>query len=420
MSPENTPDSSAPLEDIGAETSFRFAYQAAWAATLACSLIDEVPEFIELYCEHHEDILLKCIDGSFNAIQVKTRTLSGAAWKADDEEVLKSLNRFIILDATFPNKFIKFIFATNHFFFQVHKNGKNICHLLSEAAKAADLASAPILVKRFVTKIKRTSAYSEEQIFSTLKKSSCTADLPKLKDSKRVLRETISSAYRLAQDAIPSVIDKAANQLAMSMQSASSLEHFDSLPAYLCVLNSPIATEIQARINGKRFNAERVCAILAESLTNFSLLVPAVSDLLKSPAEVKNRLAKKLEAGGFSVVTINLAIDLRAAALHQFLVCREKFGEKEALKRYEHLKTLVLQDCASAHEETKNDQQAFGRKMLESLRLHLAARTAMGVQGTYDFSKEHLEGCAYELTGACKVWWSKPFDLKEDSLNGLL
>ena len=411
MTREPTPANSSPSEDVGAETGYRFGYQDAWAATLACALIDEPAEFTELFCEHHEDILLKQLDGKFQGIQVKTRQLAGASWKADDEEVFKSLCRFVLLDAQFPNQFSKFVFATNHFFSSA--SGKNLPHVLAEAVKATDLASAPTIVKRLAKKLAEKTNRSAEEVLSTLKKTNGIADLPKLNDSWKVLRESIIRAYPPAQDAVFHVLKKAASQLVAAVRAASSLEHLDSLPAYLSLLKDAEAVEARRRIEGKLFTPEQVRKALQESLSTSSLLGHTSPEIAVPPDEARNRLEKKLEAGGLSVVSINLATDLSASALHRFLEWCERFGEKEALRRYHHLKTLVLKDCASAHEDTKNDQEIFGRKMLESLRARLTARTQAGSAAVFDCREEHLEGCAYELTGACKVWWSEPFDLSE-------
>lgn len=119
-----------------------------------------------------------------------------------------------------------------------------------------------------------------------------------------------------------------------------------------------------------------------------------------------------MAAGGLSAVSINLATDLSASAIYRFLEWKERFGEKEALRRHHHLKTLVLKDCADSHEITKSENNVFGRKMLEELRAHLIERVNAGSAGVFDCREEHLEGYAYELTGECKVWWSKPFKLE--------
>ena len=68
-----TPEVTSPTEDVGADTGARFAYQDAWAATLACALLSEPPPITDVWCEHHEDILLKQPDGLFHGVQVKTR-----------------------------------------------------------------------------------------------------------------------------------------------------------------------------------------------------------------------------------------------------------------------------------------------------------------------------------------------------------
>ena len=213
MTQHTSPAISPPSEDVGAETGYRFGYQDSWAATLACSLIEESAEFTELYCEHHEDVLLKMVDGRFQGIQVKTRQLDGAHWKTDDEAVLGSLCRFSKLDAQFPNQFVRFVFATNHFFYQAGKTGKNLPHVLAEAAQATGAATAPTIVKRIVKQIATQTDRSSSDVLATLKKTICSDDLPKLNDSRKVLRESIIRSYAPAQDSIPSVIEKAAAKL---------------------------------------------------------------------------------------------------------------------------------------------------------------------------------------------------------------
>jgi tellurite resistance protein len=411
---ENTPENTPPQEDVGAETGYRFRYQDDWAATLACALLDDPKEFVELYCEHHEDILLKRGDGKFQGIQIKTRALHLAQWTAEDESVFKSLCRFVELDYQFPGHFSRFDFATNHFFFQDSKSRKNLPHVLDLCAGVDTAASAPGAVKPHLKKIAEQTRRTKDEVLATLKKTTCTAELPKLIDSRKVLRESIVRSYAAAQDAVPAKIHKAAELLATAIRNASSMAHRDTLPAYLCHASQPAEQEDAARIEAKRFSPARVTQILAEALTNFTLLVPAAADSEMTQEELADRLARKLNAGGLSEVSINLARDLRAAALHRFIEWRERFGEDEALRRYEHLKTLVLKDCAEAHETAKNNSELFGRRMLEILRTHLASRSAGGASDMFDCREEHLEGCAYELTGACKVWWSHPFQINPE------
>lgn len=71
--PVKSPEWVVDQDDPGDETARRFSYQWAYTAILACGLLDTDGQVLELYCEHHEDVLVKRRDGQFHAIQVKTR-----------------------------------------------------------------------------------------------------------------------------------------------------------------------------------------------------------------------------------------------------------------------------------------------------------------------------------------------------------
>ena len=399
-----------PTEDIGSETGYRYAYQDGWAAILACALLEDNAEFRELYCEHHEDILVRLSGGKFKGIQIKTRSLSSAPWKTNDDEVFKSLCRFLALDSSFSGQFSTFEFATNHFFYESAKNGQNLCHILNCSKEAVSLEKADMCVRTLVKKMAKNTSEREEDAFEALRKTSCSADLPKLGDARKALRETIARNFTPAREAVFSALEAACGALVKEMREASSLSHLDCLPAYIKSLSNSAEIEKRNRIKGKLFTKERVEQVLGTSFNSTPLLSPDPNRVPCHPSEMPTKLEAKLVAGGLSAVSVNLAKDLSASALHLFTTWRSRFGDKEALRRYNHLKTLILKDCAEAHEACKSDTQTFGRAMQSKLRSELKARTPEAAN--FGCSSEHLEGLAYELTGACVVWWSKPFDLK--------
>ena len=343
---QTSPANAVPHEDAGAETGYRFGYQDAWAATLACALLEEAAAFTELFCEHHEDILLKQVDGQYQGIQVKTRQLAGAAWKTEDEEVIKSLGRFVLLDAQFPKQFAKFVFATNHFFFETSKSGKNLPHVLAESRKAGGLASAPPFLRQLAEDLARQTNRRAEEVLGTLKKTESTAGLPKLDDSRKTLRESIVRVYRPAQKAIPRAIEKAASQLVAAVRAASSLEHRDSLPAYLCFLKDAEGEERRRRIEGKRFTAERVRQVLQEALGD------ACSSANSSPASSPAVLAYRgrLEAATAKLELIGLGhgvqlelpiqqayIPLKVMVTHAVKPQKPGHFEEKQLREAEHV-----------------------------------------------------------------------------------
>jgi len=81
-----------PGDDIGR----RFHYQHTYAAILCCSLLDLGSGCLEIFCEHHEDILMRTARG-FQGLQVKTRNQDGEAWKAIDPAVFSLFSGGLLL-----------------------------------------------------------------------------------------------------------------------------------------------------------------------------------------------------------------------------------------------------------------------------------------------------------------------------------
>jgi hypothetical protein len=60
---ENIQIESVLSTDVGDETSNRFRYQWVLSAIFCCMLLDQSEDVEEVFCEHHEDILLKHTNG---------------------------------------------------------------------------------------------------------------------------------------------------------------------------------------------------------------------------------------------------------------------------------------------------------------------------------------------------------------------
>jgi hypothetical protein len=130
-------------------------------------------------------------------------------------------------------------------------------------------------------------------------------------------------------------------------------------------------------------------------------------------AGTSDLLLRKLDAGGFSAVSRNSAIDLRDKADYLGLVWLQKYGQAKGLARYGHVRSITLSDAARAFELAKNCPPPFGLQMLAAFRSRIKDRRSEGAQ-LYDCSNEHLEGVAYSLTSQCAVEWSldKPWEAK--------
>src|SRR5258707_209203 len=112
--PPAAPDEVSARGDPGDITAQRYQYQWACAAIACCMLLDEFEDVVEVFCEHHEDVLLKHQDGSFTGQQIKTRDSAQPFWKTSDAAVRESCVRFARLESAFSGQFRRFQFLTNH------------------------------------------------------------------------------------------------------------------------------------------------------------------------------------------------------------------------------------------------------------------------------------------------------------------
>jgi hypothetical protein len=405
MSEPPSPEDVLAGNDPGDDTARRFAYQWAWAAILSCGLYDNTLDIVELFCEHHEDILLKHQDGSFSGWQIKTRDLGSDPWKAADEPILSALVRFARLEKDFPGRFRSYVLATNHTFLTGKKTKYDLPHLLELARLASDESTMQPKLRTLVRKIAGESEADDSTVLAALKKSRTDDSLPKLAHIKQALIHALNEAWPHAADQALDALRNAADALIGECQRASSLDHTQSLPAYMSASPDPGATDVQATIDGKRIDRTRLDHVLGAAAASPSLLVSGAACLPSAGAEGNNPLVRKLAAGGFSGVFINSATDLQAKAEYQAVAWQMRYGETKGLERYEHIRSLVLHDCASAHETAKASTDPFGKAMLKALRESIQGRRERGGATLLDCLDEHLEGYAYSLTNACEVWW---------------
>jgi Cap4 dsDNA endonuclease len=146
------PDRILNTGDPGDDVHRRFRYQAVQACCYILALFDEEEGIEEVFCEHHEDILIRYQSGFFLGVQIKTKLDGSVPVKAGDEEVIKSLKRFIETEMEFPGYFAGYLLASNNGFWRDAKNRSNLHHLLEEA-KGKDLKTVGNLVQTFLEKL---------------------------------------------------------------------------------------------------------------------------------------------------------------------------------------------------------------------------------------------------------------------------
>lgn len=399
-----SPEDTVSQGDPGDETANRYRFQWTWAAVVCCMLLDDTEDIEEVFCEHHEDVLLKHRDGSFSGHQVKTRGDDQPPWRASDEPVRSACRRFAKLEAQFPGQFRQFYFLTNH---QLHAaaNGQGFAHVLKSIAEAATIADVPSNVRSWLRRIAREAKVSEAVAFAAMAKTKANAGLPKLNDAAIRLIDTIAQCWPPAAECSHDAVRRAAQALIEECGRASSLDHLQLLPAYVIAAVSADAEGQAARIDGKRMTLSRVKAVLERGRDSPAILDGDPAEAISPGLGSTDLLHKKLDAGGFSAVSRNSAEDLRDKADYLGIKWTKQYGNAQGLARYGHVRSLVLSDAGRAFDASQTDEDGFGPAMREYLRQRFRDRRANGDE-LFDCTDDHLEGVAFSLTAQCKIFWS--------------
>jgi hypothetical protein len=401
--PTPSPEDTVACGDPGDETANRYRFQWTWAAVVCCMLLDDTEDVEEVFCEHHEDVLLKHRDGSFTGQQVKTRGVNQPPWKARDEAVLSACARFAKLEAEYPERFRRFCFLTNH---QLHaaKNAQDLSHVLQSITSAATVAHLRSNVASWVRRVARDAEVTESTAFAAMSKTVAKADLPKIRDAVMRLMDAIAQCWAPADECSHESVRRAAQALIEECGRASSLDHEQLLPAYVIAAMDGDAN-IAARINGKRMTLARVKGVLERGRDSTATLEGDPTRCATPGEGSTDLLHQKLDVAGFSAVSRNSAEDLRDKADYLGIRWTKQYGKLKGLARYNHVRSLVLSDAGRAFDATQTMEEGFGPAMRENLRRRFRERRRAGDQ-LFDSTDDHLEGIAFSLTAQCEVVWS--------------
>ena len=283
----------------------RLRYQATYAAIISLSLLDEKSEFDYIFCEHHEDILVKRKDDTFVGIQLKTRD-SKEPCKAGDPEIIKSLKRFISHEIQFPEKYSKYLIAVNNGFWREEKNGSNLLYLL-ELAQASIVGESVIpnqQLSAFAKKLSKNLSADEETIkplilnadgsisphtLRVLSKVRTQGDLPGLDDIELRLVEEIAQLPDIGQKTYKG-LQQLAKILINEMFYAASLGNNPRQPFYFYLLTDSMEQRRNAIIQGKQITREKILKIIQEHSSTQTL------DIGKAEEEAQQEQAIEKQA----------------------------------------------------------------------------------------------------------------------------
>jgi len=400
--------------DPGDDTLRRFRYQFAYTAILALGLLENEAELSLLYCEHHDDVLLKLTDGKFRAVQIKTRDCGLEPFKAREEQILNSLKRFIGLETKYPDALDRFTIAANCGFWRERKDGHNLSYVLELAVEclqsSAGQPARPLA--GMLNCLRDGNGSSDATILGVLGKTTLQDNLPHLDGVEdRLIRHLheVEPLQGLPYSALAAIAQALVNIVFRAASHACD----PLLRDYCAILNDPGTTEAQAVIQGKRIHAARLRQLFDEQSTPAALLRARCPAALAQLPPGMGILERKMATGMIPVRSVELAKDHKYSTEYQLVKLLNKYGPKRAEEFYQHLRLMVKTECQEAYDTAERPDEPFGQQMLGDVRQRLRTRYQFERDTLLGCTYEHLQGVAGVLTEECEVWWSLPFDIPE-------
>jgi len=413
-----SPDLEISTSDPGDDVQRRFRYQAAYAALLSLQLLDDNSEFQEIYCEHHEDTLIKKKNNKFIGVQVKTRLPGKDPYKSNDKEIISSIVRFVELCNNYPDHFDRFVIATNHAFWDEEKSDpKNIKYIFTLAKNAdgspeknqKDLAK---FAKKILDICKTKELdISIETIINVLSKIEIDDDLPKFEDVELRLSQLIPEFYPESKTANLGVLIDTARELINLALQAGSLANTSALQIYFAYCENPKQKLDLSIIEGKRIERPKVHNVLKHSNSPKALLQTRKITSIENLPKDTNLIDLKMTKGNIPYTNIQLTKDHKYSLEHLLDTWLYKYGAHKTNERFDHLRVIIANECAEVFDNTYKKDEPFGQLMLNDVRKRLRDRLEKDKHLFFECEYEHLLGMTGILTEMCEVWWSDHFDI---------
>lgn len=406
----SAPDNVIDIKDPGDEVLKRFRYQITYAGILCLLMVDN-EDYEELFCEHHEDILIKYTDQTFTGIQVKTKALNLPSFNIEDESIIKSIKRFVLLEKDFPEKFRHFSIVSNHGFDQ---SKPNLCinTLIENIKKGIDILKPRSKTLTLIRKLCLETGSDQDFVLKTIAKirlkSYCSLEdihmklVNDLKNCKLLKGSTESKLNQLADLIIINCFNK-----------SSLLVSDDNSVLNYMTGNADLEDIIKQCIKDKCINrSEFISWLESEKTVPVTLLL---KDRIQEEGSTDGhrKLEIKMDAGGIDAENIGSVKDFKFAFEQHFLGWIYK-DQDEADSKYAQVMAVTKNLCKEIYDEKEiAANKSNGQDMLVAVRKEIKDRKKNEPTIFLDCSYEHIIGAVGVLTESCKVWWTPKFEIKE-------
>jgi hypothetical protein len=398
--PAITPDT----KDPGDQTGRNFRYQHAYGVILLAASARALRPYAAIWCEHHEDFLAERLDGKYDGFQIKTSRPENGAWQMNDEELVRSIRRFVALVKKFGDQIGQLFFVTNTDFDNSgdevkdeKKRGRRPHAFLSHIKSCGDHTAVGPPYLDIFDELQAGCGCLAPELIATLKRVELV--LGPARDSIHPV---------VAHQHLPQV--PGCNDLTVPELSAWC----DHLIAKVCECSSlavndplrhlePLSNEnrLTPAMAAKRLRPSEVLVRPTPQTVPFEFTEPPAIDV--GVARAPEVLKAKLESGDLADHVEYLSQRARDTERHLMAEILRRPEKSEALLR--RLQEVVGGECSEAHLRARLGGLPYGPRMMINVqdRLRRIARDepARVAHQSYDC----LIGMVALLTSACRVWW---------------
>ncbi|MBY0511802.1 MAG: DUF4297 domain-containing protein [Rhodospirillaceae bacterium] len=411
-----SPVDARPTTDPGDATARNYRYQHSYGVVLLAAASRGERPYRAIWCEQHEDFLAERSDGKFDGYQIKTSKPESGAWTLADDDLVKSIGRFVDLVADYKDQVHDLFFVSNKQCDTVTDANRNdrrrgrcpslfLNHI--RGCGTAGALQQPYL--RAFQDIQAQCGCAADALFDALRRMHVVHG-PSREESDAALSNEHLANVEGYGALNAQQLNECRDALVAIIYRASSL-HVTVPRRHVWAPGH--ATDVDPSLSEKRVSIDVMSTVLPAAGARPQLKFPGSPELKIGVTQTGRVLEKKLERGGLGE-QIDYMQQRERAAEYSLIEDAHRRPERypELLQQVEQ---LVLGECSEAHLRVSQQTAPYGAAMLIDVqdrlrKLEVDRKTELG-----HHAYECLIGVAALLTRECRVWWSARFPIDDQS-----
>jgi Cap4 dsDNA endonuclease len=399
--------------DPGDATARNYRYQHAYGVILLVAAKRGLKPYVAVWCEHHEDFLAERDDGLFDAYQIKTSRPERGGWRLTDDDLTKSISRFIDLVNAFGERIGDLFFVSNTEFDEVTPESKDtkrrgrcprlfLLHVRGCATRSEIAAPFDDAFDRLMA----TCGCDADQLFSVLKRMNLVVgptrnDFDASLSHEHIARLDDCRALNAAQ------LDSLRDELVAVVCRASSLHVTDPV--------RHLRSLIEPREDDPVLIAKRL--VVAETVVcqpPAALAIPfrfaGEPTLTLGSGLATNTIDLKLTDGGLA----DQIEYMRQRALGSEYTLMEDAIQRPAAfpELLQQIEQRVHGELCEAYLHARQRPAPYGAAMLIDVQARLRRLAEHHASEVGGHSYDCLIGVAGLLTDECRTWWGPRFPIQ--------